>query len=254
MGCWWWQVVFACVAAALVWSGAASAALAVEYRLRVVSVFEDAFSACLSWREFADGASGPGLDRLEQMLDVGQFPAGAILYDRPLQVPDAWTAEAFGALPVRAEVVWPSRRDVLWNEVRWDGKPGDLALWVIGSTSLHAQELVRAAVKGAGPMRQYLAYATPGGDRLVVVKYPQLLLAASDGRPTRKVHLARTLNLDYGIGVVVGSEDNLLFADRAYVVTRQGEVPTTFKAVLVWRRRLPADLGNRESPGGNGSR
>src|SRR5262249_56837470 len=69
----------------VVWLAVWPAAEAVEYKLRVVSIPDTAYTSLLLPGEFTDGASGAGLNRLEAALDSGEFPSGPVLFDRRVQ-------------------------------------------------------------------------------------------------------------------------------------------------------------------------
>ena len=91
--------VLALASLALAALGAAPAA-AIEYRLRVANVRDEAFtSSFLTSGELHDGATGPGLDRLESSLDTGDFPKAVLLYDRHLQAASESTARSYRAVP-----------------------------------------------------------------------------------------------------------------------------------------------------------
>ena len=77
--------------------------MAIEYRLRVANVRDEAFTSFLTSRELHDGATGPGLDPLESSLDTGDFPKAVLLYDRHLQAASESTARDYRAVPVRAD-------------------------------------------------------------------------------------------------------------------------------------------------------
>jgi hypothetical protein len=104
---------------------------AVEYRLRVASLWENGLVSFLSPGEVLDGASGPGLDKLEARLDAADFPRGALLYDRHLQLGGEDTARAFGAVAVRGSVTLGGGATQVWDEVSWEGKPGEQSVWVV---------------------------------------------------------------------------------------------------------------------------
>ena len=87
--------VLALASLALAALGAAPAA-AIEYRLRVANVRDEAFTSFLTSGELHDGATGPGLDRLESSLD---FPKAVLLYDRHLQAANESTARSYRAVP-----------------------------------------------------------------------------------------------------------------------------------------------------------
>ncbi|MBI4590129.1 MAG: hypothetical protein HY725_14950 [Candidatus Rokubacteria bacterium] len=224
-------------------------AWAVEYRLQVVSLYAESFASFLKPGEFADGASGPGLNRLEASLDRGEVPKGALLYDRHLQGAREGIARAHGGVYVRAEVRQGGWEQELWDEVRWEGKPGEQSVWVVAATTTRTQELSRLALKGVGPLRQFQPYAiSANSTKLGAVKVPLNFLWAEEerGRVWQK-YVSRVLDLGRGIGAVVGENHNPLFADHVYLIVSQGAEPTTYKAVLVWRRREHTDRGNLES-------
>ncbi len=226
-------------------------AWAVEYRLQVVNLFDNSFGSFLRPGELADGASGSGLDRLEASMDRGEIPAGAILYDRHLQAVREGIARAYGGVRVRADVSGGPGEHALWDEVRWEGKPGEQSVWVVAATTTRTQELYRVALKGRGPLRQFMPYVIPtNGKKIDAVKFPLNFLWIEEERGTAwQKWVSRVLDLSNGIGAVVGVNHNPLFADHVYLIVSQGAEPTTYKAVLVWRRRENADRGNLEAPG-----
>ena len=67
-------------------------AAAVEYRLQVASVLDEAFTSYLKRGEINDGATGPGLERLGGEPRQGRLPDGRLLYDRHLQAATEATA------------------------------------------------------------------------------------------------------------------------------------------------------------------
>ncbi len=114
-------------------------ARALEYRLQVVSLYEEALSSGLRSSDLVDGASGPGLERLEGRLDAGTFPVGAILWDRPPRAADPALARAYRAVAVRAEGPEAGERR-LWHELRWQGRPGDQTVWMVSPDDAEAPE------------------------------------------------------------------------------------------------------------------
>lgn len=228
-------------------------ALALEYRLEVVSIYDDAFSYFLSRREYVNGASGPGLDSLEQAIDRQDFPKGVLLYDRPLQPADEISSRAYGASPVRAEVRRGGGPAGLWDEVRWEGKPGQRTVWLVVPSTPHTQAVFRVALKGRGALRQFQPY--PPRDRVpeVVVRFPLGFLWNEIERGTLwEKFVSHSVDLRDGIAAVIAENDNPLFGDRVYLIVDQGESPVTYKAVLVWRRRPNSDRGRIEAPGAIG--
>lgn len=218
---------------------------AVEYRLQVVSLHENGLLSFLRPGEVRDGAAGPGLDRLEAALDQGRVSQGVALWDRRLQPVRERIARAWGGVPVESALV-PGGDGQIWDEVRWQGKPGEQTVWLLAPTGRHTQELYRMALKGAGPMRYYQPYSPPWDVRpQVAPRYPLSFLWFHEERGTIwDRYLARSLDLGQGIGVVVGENDNASFPDSAYIVVRHAAEHTTYKAVLGWRQRV----SDRESP------
>src|SRR5947208_906816 len=106
-------------------------AQAVEYRLQVVSLFDTAYSAFLKVGERRDGASGPGLDRLEASVDRGDVPRGAVLFDRRVQPVRLSLAQAYGGARVVPAMKPGGDGSTLWDEITWDGKPGERSVWLV---------------------------------------------------------------------------------------------------------------------------
>jgi hypothetical protein len=233
--------------ALLLWS--APSASAVEYRLQVASVYPESFAAFLRRGEYSDGASGPGLDRLEASLERGQFPPGALLYDRGVEGAGQSTARVFRAVTVPGPIVRGGAG--AWDELRWEGRASEHSVWVIAPSTPRHQELYRTALKGVGPLRQFQPYALrPNGVQLAVASLPLNFLWSFEGSEALwDKYLSRSLALESGIAAVVGANHNPLFGDQVFLVIRHAEAPTTYKAVLVWRRRPGVDRGNLEGPG-----
>ncbi len=212
---------------------------AAEYRLQVANLYEESFASFLKPGEFADGARGPGLDQLEASLDGGQVPRGALLYDRHLRPAREGFAWAFGSVPIRAEVQLGGFDGVLWDEARWEGTPGEQSVWVVTPTSRRPQELRRVALKGFGPLRQFLPYILPPNSApYPAVGFPLNFLWIQAERGTAwQSDVSPVLALSEGIGAVIGLNTNRSFPDSVYLIVRHGEQPTTYKAVLAWRQR-----------------
>lgn len=233
-----------------IWLGAPPAQ-AVECRLEVASLFESGFASFLkSPNELNDGASGPGLDALEASLDRGAVPRGPLLWDRHVQPLKESVARAYGGVRVRAEVAPGGEDKSVWDEVRWDGKPGERTVWLVAPEGRRRpQELYRVALKGAGPIRHFTPYTLTSGDAKVrAVKYGLSFLWFHEERGDAwNAYLSRTLDLADGIGAVVGENFNKTFPDQVYLIVDQPAQPTTFKAVLVWRDR-PTELETPRRP------
>ncbi|MGH7349007.1 MAG: hypothetical protein ACREI6_03245 [Candidatus Rokuibacteriota bacterium] len=229
---------------------AASPAVAVEYRLEVASLYREAFA------HYFDGpiASGPGeraMSRLEKDLDEGRTERSVVLSDRTLRYGWEAVARSFEATKVIAEVK-PLESPRRWDEVVWEGKPGERSVWVIAPSSRHFQEVYHVAVKGAEPGAG-LHYYVPDrvalrGRPQTVVGYPLSLLRFYEGRSDLwHRYLSKSLDLGKGIAVVVGVGDNPTFPDWTYIVVEQPPSPTTFKVVLGWQRREAPEAPSLEN-------
>jgi hypothetical protein len=207
---------------------------AVEYRLQMVSIYDDSFASYLDVR--SRGASP--LDRLESALDRQQIPKGTVLYDRWVEPAEASVARVFGATPVKAELA--QDREPFLPEYRWQGEPGARTLWVVKPRSYHFHKLEQLGLKGAGPLLRVLPFAAAvKAERSKAVGFPANLIDASNGGGELwKKWLSRYLDLSDGIAAVVGFEANPTYPDRVYLLIEQGSEPRTFKAVLGWRKRL----------------
>jgi hypothetical protein len=214
-------------------------AAAVEYRLQVVSLFDSAFVSFLTPPELRDGASGPGLDRLEASLEQGRMPKGAILFDRRVQPLGDGLVEAWGGARVLPVIKPAGTSPTLADEVAWEGNPGERAVWLVSPMMRNIQELYRVALKGGRPLRHFLPYTVPfNGRPIPAIAVPLNFLWMYEERGTIwSRYVSKSLDLGDGIGVVVGTNNNAMFPDQVYIVVNQGEQPTTYKAVLAWRER-----------------
>lgn len=205
---------------------------AADYRLQVVSLYEDSFVSYLD----AGRAVSP-LGRLESALDRQQIEKGTILYDRWVEPADPATARAFRATPVKAELV--AGREPFLPEYRWQGEPGTRTLWVVKPGSFHFHKLERLGLKGAGPLLHVLPYAAAVRvERSRAVGFPVNLIDSANGLDLWNKWVSRYLDLSDGIAAVVGVEGTAPHPDRVYLLIEQGSEPRTFKAVLAWRKRL----------------
>jgi hypothetical protein len=223
-------------------------ALAVEYRLKVASVFEDSLTSFLARGELADGATGPGLERLITFLNEGSGHRGMIVTQRPLaSVPDN-IARAWGGVSVTAPI---ARGGVVsyWDEVRWDGKPGERSIWIVRSSGrMRPQTVRRVVLAGTTPPTISQPFSADCGKiRVPALQIPIPLMAFQEGRGNIwDMYVAKSLDLSHGVGVVVGTNSNAILPDLVYIIVQQGPEPTTFGVVLSWVS------GDAESPGGGG--
>ena len=226
---------------------------AIEYRLKTVSIYEQGLYAFTSSRELHDDATGPGLERLRASLDSGQFPAGSLLYDRPLQLVGERGIQSFGAVAARAEIRRPGIGGQVWEEARWEGRPGERTVWLISAGNTRVQELRRFVLKGTGPPRQFQPQIGPlDGKKLLAVSMPLNFVWAEQERGVLWTKwLSKSLELHEGLAALVSGNDDPLITDVVYLIVEQADQPTTYEAVLAWGRRTHTDRGNIEGPGAN---
>ncbi len=219
---------------------------AVEYRLQVVSVFESTFVSFLRSGELRDGASGPGLDRLEAALDGGGVFSGAILFDRRVQPVRQSLARAYGGARVVPAAKPAGPDSAVWDQITWEGTPGERSVWLVAPTLRNIQELHHVALRGKGPLRSFQPYGFPTTGKAAALTLPLNFLWAQAERGTAwDKYLSRGLDLQDGLGAVVGVNFNATFPDQVYLIVSHADTPTTYKAVLVWRERQ----ADPEAPG-----
>ena len=239
------------VALALGLVGPAGAA---EYRLQVTSIYRESFV------HYLEGPIGTGsgelvMERLGRALETAKVPEGALLFDRSLRYGWEALAGSFRAVKVIAEVK-PAEGSRRWDEVVWQGNPGERSVWVIAPTTIRTQEAVHVALQGvpvgsgeSPALRYYVPYRVTGSPSpQTVVTYPLPLLRFYEDRgPTLwDRYLSRSTGLGQGIAAIVGENSNPSFADWVYVVIQHPPQPTTFKAVVGWERRRGSDRSNIE--------
>lgn len=221
---------------------------AVEYRLKVANIFDQAMMSFLSRGELDDGATGPGFQRLAAQLDQGSRDRGMNVTHRPLtSVPDS-IARAWGGVAIPAQI---ARGGVVsyWDEVRWDGRPGERSIWIVKPNGRESPQAVSHVVlKGTTPLTLYQPYtAACGTTRLPVMELGIPLIAFQESRgDVWDKYVAKSLNLSHGIGAVVGVNNNAVMANLVYIIVEQGPTPTTFEVVITWSD------SNAQAPGGGG--
>ncbi len=227
---------------------ASSSAFAVEYRLKVASIFDESLTSFLAYGELDDGATGPGLQRLEARLDQGTVGRGVMVTHRPLSsVPDS-IARAWGGIAVPAQI---ARGGVVsfWDEVRWDGRPGERSIWIVKPVGRQRPQAVKHVVlRGKTPLTLYRPYAVScGRTRVPVMDMPMPLMDFQESRGDLwDKYIAKSLDMRHGLGAVVGVNAQGVLADLVYIIVEQGPTPTTFEVVLTWHDR------DVEAPGGGG--
>jgi hypothetical protein len=234
----------------------AAPAQAVEYRLQVANLYTDSFV------HYFDGPIGTGsgelvMDRLARGLDTDKIPSGALLTDRTFRYGWEAVAGAFRGVKVIAEIR-PAEGSRRWDEVVWQGNPGERSVWVIAPTTTRTQEVIHVALQGvplaggeASALRYYVPYRVTGSPSpQSAVTYPLAFLRFYEDRGPGlwDRYLSRSITLGQGIAAVVGENSNPSFADWVYIVLEHPPRPTTFKAVVGWDRRRGADRSNLEGP------
>jgi hypothetical protein len=210
----------------------------VEYRLRTLSLWSDAFTSFLSSAELMDGAAGPGLTRLASVADAGTLGRGTVLYDRHITAVPPSMLAAFDAVAVDAQIKLGGAGKDFWDEARWYGKPGERSVWMITARNRRPQEVRRVglsdttAIAQFRPMGRPLFAATPQA----TVAVPIAFLQAADGRGARSQHVVGGLDPGRAIGAVVARND-ILFPDRVYLVITHAARPATYEALLGWGER-----------------
>jgi hypothetical protein len=236
------------VLAVIAWLAMTSPAGAVEYRLRVVSIPDTAYMSFLRVGEYQDGASGPGLDRLEATLDRGGFPKGPVLFDRRVQPVGENLARAYQGARVLPDVTWGGADGIVWDEMVWEGNPGEHSVWILSPSIVnYFQDVYYVALKGSGPLRNCQPFTYPmDGSRVAALSIPLNFLWVQEERGTAWVkYVSRGLDLRNNIGAVIGANFNPQFPDLVYLIAQHTDQPTTYKAVVVWRQRK----FDRQAPG-----
>ncbi len=239
----WPRTWVAISALALAWPLPAAA---VEYRLRVASLHEDAFYALLGAAGTREGVvQGPS--RLIEALDTGKAPAGVLLYDRPLEAAGERVARAFGAVRVRPTVPRDGDENLRWNEVRWDGKPGEQSVWLISASRTRHTEAWDVALKGSGPLVRVIPRlkAPSQAPTKALGMWLGSIQAREGDAALWNQYLSTALDLNDGVAVVVGVNSSSGFADQVYIVVKHAPTPATYNVVLSWRER-PHEL---QAPG-----
>jgi hypothetical protein len=222
-----------------------SAAAAVDYRLLVASMWDEAFTALLGPGALSDGATGHGLDTLASRLDAGAMPRGALLFERHVAAAGVDIASAWGAAPQQALVKLGGGRGDPWDEVRWQGTPGEHSIWIITPRSRQPQQVRHLALGGAGSLRYAQPYTMPlAGSPLQAVAIPLALVRTHERRGTAWRDLGARLDLTQHVAVVVGTTDDF-FPDGVWIVVRHAPDAASYRAIIGWRVR-DAD---REAPG-----
>lgn len=227
-------------------------AVAVEYRLKVASLHEEAFYALLGSAGTRREGPVEGPSRLIEVFDMGEVPAGVLLYDRTPEPARAPVVKAFGGVRVRLEVGEGEAETERWSEMRWEGKPGERSVWVIPPLRTWYGELRDVALRGTGELVRaiphLIARSQPPAKALGI---PLEFIQAYEGIPALwNRYLSTVVDLSDGIAVIVGVNSDSPFADQVVIVAKHAPSPTTYHVVLAWRSR-PSEV---EAPDGERNR
>ncbi|MFZ1057564.1 MAG: hypothetical protein WAP47_00085 [Candidatus Rokuibacteriota bacterium] len=231
---------------------APSLAEAVEYRLQVINLTEEAFAYYMNQ---AKGSENGSWARLEAAAEKGEVPWGAIIADRSLRKADPALERLFEAVPIKPEAVDVGARN--WIEFRWQGEPGKRVVWIVearGFSPLH--EVRYVGLRGTGTAGFSIALNAPWSPvRLKAVSFPtQFILLWNGPGSLWERWISRYLDLAEGMGAVVGVDLNPTVPDRVFIVIEQTLEPKVFRAALGWRKRAAAHFPQYEAPGSDGFR
>jgi hypothetical protein len=218
----------------------------VEYRLRILNVRDEAFTAFLDVGDGGQGEASPGLVRLASAADAGEV-GGGVLYDRHPTPLTEESARAWGAALRPSRVKLLDGRNDMWDEVRWYGRPGERSVWRITSRNRRPQAIRRVAITAGDALVHYRPLASPlfGGDPrpVTAVSLGYVRHAEANGRAGD--YLTRHVDVRRGLALVVGTNDDQAFPDEAWLVVTHPSGPATYEAVLAWTARS----GERETTG-----
>lgn len=214
-------------------------AVALEYRLRVANLHEDAFYALLGAAGTRREGPVQGQSSLIEALDTGKAPAGILLYDRPLEAARDAVAKAFQAVRARAKAQPNGEAKHRWSEVRWEGTPGEQSVWVIAASRTRHTEVRDVALKGTGPLVRAIPHLlSPVHRPTMALGVPLGTVQGQEGDPALwNRHLSKVLDLSDGIAVVVGVNSSSGFADHVFIVVKHAPSPATYHVVLAWKER-----------------
>jgi hypothetical protein len=221
-----WTLAFLCLLAMPAW--------AVEYRLQIVNLDFLTLSAYTAPARSGQAYAG-SLSGLETRLDQMEFPTGALLPGREVQLlgDPRWG----GITPQRLSTL-PATQNQAWTTLVWDANPGETIVFVVKSDMPAWQEVWEIGGNPEGTLRQ-LSLGNPslfGGRSYEVpqVSYDFLANAADRGTfPSWLAQNARALN---GMSLAVGQGRHRIYnPDRVYVSLKLPADPRTYKVVIGWR-------------------
>lgn len=227
---------------------------AVEYRLRVANLHDSAYF------HFATSDGGPSdspyaLPGLVPALTSGTLGTGVFVPSRSLVAADGPTARSLNA--VEARPVGDASQRGQWLEVRWEGRPGQRAVWVVRGEGIFQPAVVGVGLPAQnGQFRHFIPLAlAPGAWRLRAARIGLDFIDFWYGREGLwRRHLGPRLDLGRGIAAVVGENPNSVYSDAVFLVIEQPSTPTTWDVVIAWRHRERGRVNPYfEGPGVDGS-
>lgn len=223
---------------------------AVEYRLRVANL-QDAAYFHYAEKNGALRDSPFSLDRLRAALDRGEVPSAVFVASRHLVSAQDGTARSFDAVAIRPSS--EPRQEGQWQEVRWNGGPGERVVIVVEAPDVHLQEVtgVGLGAAGSGQFRHYVPYsASLLPERTRATRVGLALIDFWEGKSGLWQKLARHMDLGEGIAALVAENRSMVFADWVFLVIDHPPAPTTYDVVIAWRDRERLRATQWEGAGG----
>jgi hypothetical protein len=222
-----------------------------EYRLRVANLYRPSFA------HYFEGPIGRGegelaMPKLQRALDAGEISGGALLTDRAFRYGWDDLVQAFGAVKARATITPGGGGARPWDEAVWEGTPGERTVFVIASSTTNYQTVYHTALGGGAtgePLHYYVPYQVTGNPTPVpVVAYGLSFMRFYTTRGNLwSRYLSRSVSLAQGVALIVGTNEDPLFADWVYIVVEHPPQPATFNVVVGWDRRHLGDSPNVET-------
>jgi hypothetical protein len=230
------------LAAVLTLCGAAWAA---EYRLQVVNLNYLTLSAYTDRRQ--PGQPGEGsLVRLETRLDSMEFPPGAVIPGRDIEL---LQDPAYGGkIPDRVSVL-PTTREQAWTTFIWDANPGETFAFWVKSDMVAWQEVWFIGANPEGTLRRLVLGHTSlfGGRSYEVPQVAYDFVANAIDRGNFPSWMAQNAKALHGMSIAVGQGRHRIYnPDRVYIVLQLAAQPRTYKVAIGWRDHSDRGTDNRE--------
>ena len=214
-----------------------SEATPAEYRLRVANLDDGAYFH-FAERDGHDLATPFVLRRLGPALEQSGLPSGVFVSSRVVVPVEAETARSFAAVEVRP--LGPSPSTGQWLEVRWEGKPGERAVWAVRGEGVIRQAVVGVGLRApSGDLRHYVPFAPGPGDwKVRAARLGLEFVEFWEGHADLwRRFLGPKIDLAAGAAAVVAENPNAQYPDAVFVVIDQPPTPTTYDVVIAWHHR-----------------